>query len=300
MRILPIKIISFILVLLMNVSMITTVFAIERDSYSINGNYVQELIDMDDDQLKLLPIKEAKILFEKAFLVQADKYTEEEIRLGLNGLAFSLKFQNDMDKARELVESQPYKPVINSAITPFFSTNGSMSYSGEVGIAWIRDTKKGCSPLTLGEILSGTYTLEVDFITWDTAAAILAASANYNTFKDLLECTVNGIAGNVLSAYICNILGITGSVATVSSFAVGTVVGFGWNWLKNIDRSRMYNCFTSMNKSKNQYMKVEFMWSRNMVNKFYSVIPKTKWISNPFPEKFAEWYDDTFGYLYNY
>lgn len=299
MKKLSTKILSFILVLSMSISMAVPAFAAERNPYSVEGKYVQELIDLDKEQIKALSIKEAEVLFEKAFSVQTDDYTEDEIRLGLDGLAFGLKFQKAMDEIKATVETQPSYPSSNSIIMPL-STTGSVQYSGNIGVAWVRDTTSGHSPLTLGEILSGTYTLEVDFLTWDTAAAILAASANYNAFQDLAELVATGAAGTALSAYICSVLGITGGPATITSVAVGAVVGLGWNWLKNIDRSRMYDCFAGMNKSKNQYMKVQFMWSSNMVNKFYSTISKTSSISNPFSGKYGDWYKDRYGYLYSY
>lgn len=299
MKKLATKIMSFILVLSLSIPMTMTAFAAERDPYSVKGKYVQELIDLDKEQIQELSINEAEGLFEKAFSVPADDYTENEIRLGLDGLAFGLKFQKAMDEIKAAVETQPSSPYSNSIVTPF-STTGSVQYSGNIGVAWVRDTTSGHSPLTLGEILSGTYTLEVDFLTWDTAAAILAASANYNAFQDLVELVATGAAGTALSAYICGVLGITGGPATITSVAVGAVVGLGWNWLKNIDRSRMYDTFSSMSKSKNQYMKVEFMWSSNMVNKFYSTVSKTSSISNPFPKLYGDWYKDKYGYLYSY
>lgn len=271
---------------------LTALAAEERDPYTIEGQYVEELVQLSEEALEGLPIEQAEVLFEKAFSVPPNNYTEDEVRLGLDGLAFALKFQAAMDEIKKTVETEPSYPAATR------STTGSVSYSGNVGVAWIRDTTTGHSPLTLGEILSGTYTLEVDYITWDTAASILASSANYNAFEDLVSLVAAGATGTALSVYICSVLNLTGGPATVASVAVGAVVGLGWNWLSKIDRSNMYNCFTGM--SSNQYMKVQFMWSGNMVNKFYTTVSKGSTISNPFSGTYGDWYKDTFGYLYSY
>ncbi|WP_072971537.1 hypothetical protein [Tissierella praeacuta] len=52
------------------------------------------------------------------------------------------------------------KEVIETQLSSPFSTTGSAQYSGNIGVAWIGDTTSGRSSLTLGEILSGTYTFE--------------------------------------------------------------------------------------------------------------------------------------------
>lgn len=289
---LSIKIMSFILLLSLSFSLAIPALA-ERDPYSATGKYVQELVDLDNEQLKALSIEEAGVLFEKAYSVQAEDYTEDEIRHGLDGLAFALKFQKAMDEIKAAETQQ-------LSVSPMSDLSNFRSYSGDVGIAWIRDTTSGHSPLTLAEVLSDTYTLEVDYITWDTAATILAASASYNTFSDLLQLFAVGAGGTALGNVIISALGLTGVPATVASVAVGAVVGLGWDWLKSVDRSRMYDTFMTMNKSKNQYMKVEFMYSNHKVSKIYSLISKTSSVPNPFPGMWGDWKDNKFGYLYGY
>lgn len=152
MKKLATKIMSLVLILSLSISMTMPAFAVEDDPYSIESRYVQELIDLDEEQIKALSIEEAKVLFEKGFSVQVNNYTEDEIRLALDGLAFSLKFQEAMAEIKEVIETQPSSPFSNSIVTPF-STTGSVQYSGNIGVAWIRDTTSGRSPLTLGEIL---------------------------------------------------------------------------------------------------------------------------------------------------
>lgn len=112
----------------------------------------------------------------------------------------------------------------------------------------------------------------------------------------MTELLATGATGAALGTCICKALDISGVPATVSSVAVGAVVGLGWNWLKKLDRSNMYNCFKKMNK--NQYLKVQFLWSSNVVNKCYSRVTKTSTIENPYPGTYGTWHKNKYGYLY--
>lgn len=145
------KIMSLVLILSLSISMTMPAFTVGDDPYSIESRYVQGIIDLDEEQIKALSIEEAKVLFEKRFSVKSNNYIEDEIRLALDCLVFSLKFQEAMAEIKEVIETQLSSP---------FSTIGSAQYSGNIGVVWIRDTISGRSSLTLGEILSGTYTLE--------------------------------------------------------------------------------------------------------------------------------------------
>lgn len=297
------KFLSAFLALIMIFSISAPAFAANKgdttvDPYTIEGQYVQELVDLSEDEITELSLEDASTLFEEAFSVSALDYSEDEIRLALDGLSFGLKFQNDMNKIKENVEYESYDPTAPTT----FSTKSGKYYTGSVGVAWTRDTTSGHSPLTLGELLSGTYTLEVDYITVDTASSILASSADYNSYKDLAELVAVGAASSVLTNKVVAILKLAGWKATIASVAVGTAVGFGWNWLKNIDRSRMYDVFTTMDKSasKKDIMKVQFMWSGNMVNKFYTKMTRTNTLPNPFPDMYGTWYTNKYGYLYSY
>ncbi len=288
------KIISLVLAIVICFSNGASAFAVERQNpYDVEAQYVEELVSISDEELDKLNLKEAKALFEEAFQVSAENYSEDEIRLALDGLSFGLKFESRMNEIKDsgIVEIEPVPASTRS-------TTSGKTYSGDVGVAWIRDTTKGHSPLTLGEILSGTFTLEVDYLTWDSVASILAASASYSAFKDLTELTAEGAGGGVLGAYISKLLKLKGSPASIAVTVVGIALGFGWNWLQKIDRARMHDYFSHM--SKNQYMKVEFMWSSNAVNKLYTNVSKTKTIPNPFPGKYGDWHIDRYGYYYRY
>lgn len=269
-----------------------------EDLYAIEGQYVPELVEMEQETLDRMSIEEASRLFEKAFHVDSAGFSEKEIRMGVNGLSFALRFQGFIETFDNSIQLDSLPARNRAKAVP---AEDGCRYSGSKGVAWVRKTSTGYSPLTLGEILSGVYTLEVDYLTWDTVAAMLAASADYNAFKDLAELVAVGAGGAALAKAICTLLGITaGAIPTITSVAVGAVVGLGWNWLKSIDRSNMYKAFKKMSNAKTQYMKIQFLWASDMVNKCYSIVPKTEVIPNPFPGICGEWFTNRYGYMYGY
>lgn len=294
------KLLSLFMVCVMVLGMNMTVFASngnnssQTDPYTIEGQYVDELVELTAEEISELSLEDAKALFQKAFLVSANDYSEDEIRLALDGLAFGLKFQKDMEAVKAVTEHESaYQPVGAR------SSTGNKYYTGEIGVAWVRDTTSGHSPLTLGEILSGTYTLEVDYITWDTAASILTASLNESAFDQLVNYVGSNAAGTVIGNYIVKALGLKGKVAVVTTVVIGAAVAKGWDWFRHFDRDRMNTCFQDM-VEEDHLMKVQFMWASDMVNRLYTNVTKSNTISNPFPGTYGDWYTDKYGYLYNY
>ncbi len=284
-----VKVLSILLCLIMVFSLTTTGFAaeIQIDPYSVEGVYVEKLVTLSEEEIAALPLNDAQELFEEAFLISSEGFTEDEVRLALDGWSYALKVQTVMDTVREV------ERIAAS------STTSDKTYYGSIGLAWVRDTTSSGTPLTLGEILSGVYTLEVDYISWKTAATILAASSDYDIYEDLVGQVASGASGTVLGAIVCSALGITGTPATITSAIVGIAVSFGWSWLDNIDRDNMYECFEDMDED--EYMKVQFMWASDMVNKFYtSYSPSSYTFENPFPGTYGTWYTGTYGYLYSY
>jgi hypothetical protein len=159
----------------------------------------------------------------------------------------------------------------------------------------VRDTTK--SPLTLGEILFGVYTLEVDWLTYETVAIILAASADDNIYSELVDAVATNLAPATITAIICAVLGVP-TIPTITSIAVGTVVSLGWNYLRKIDRANMYDCWTTMN---NMYMmEVKFMYANGWLNRICTRKYRTVWIYNPFPGTYGYWHKDKYGILYSY
>ena len=85
------KIVSFLLVLSMIWAISATAFAQQKqDPNNIVGHYVEELVIMSDEELASLSLVEASLLFEKAFHVSSNSYSEDEIRMGISGLSFGL------------------------------------------------------------------------------------------------------------------------------------------------------------------------------------------------------------------
>lgn len=285
------KVIAVLLAPCMSMTLCVSALAAEAttDPYSIEAAYVEELVELTDEEIAALSESEARELFEKAFPVSSEEFSESEVRTVLDGWAFALKFQTFMNLAAQTDATRA---------TNASSTTANKTYYGSIGLAWTRDTTSSGSPLTLGELLSGVYTLEVDYISWDTASTILAASSDYDVFEDLKEQVAIGASGTTLGAIISAALGLTGTPAVVTSAAVGIAVSFGWNWLTSIDRANMYNCFEDMGR--NDYMKVQFMYASNMVNRIYTeYTPSSHTFENPFPGTYGEWHTGTYGYLYS-
>jgi hypothetical protein len=181
------------------------------------------------------------------------------------------------------------------------TTDNLDSYTGNIGVAWVRDTSPGRSPITFSEAFSGVYTLEVDFLAYHQAAAILAASKSFKSFTALSDA-----AGSGASSVICSSLGI-GDIS-VPSETVRSVVALGWPCLSSIDRDKMYNTFVYMAHS--DLMKVHCMMAGGMAIKGYSIYstttklnPDTQTytysnIANPSAGKYGFWRTDEFGCLF--
>lgn len=263
---------------------------IERDPYSIKGRFVPELVNLTKEEIYELPYSEASTLFEKAFNVRASNYNEKEVRVALDGLCYAFKHQINARKSSSSHTSLSTKGVSSQIV--------GIPYSGDVGVAWVRDTTDGKSPLSLGEILSGTYTLEVDFLTWDSAALILVESMDKNNLDELIKIASSTTATTAATAIICYLLDMSMSeISPITGAALSIAIGFDWSMLDKIDKTAMRNCFLEMNKRKNQYMKVELTWTPYTVERRYSKITKDTTIANPFKGKYGFWYKDRYGYL---
>lgn len=284
-------IITTLLVLCLGLIPYTTVFAEDYyvDPFTVEANYVEELVELSSEEINALPETEARRLFEESFLISSKAYSEDEIKLTLDRLAFIYNFENLL-----AVLSQ-----IEKAAAAPNSTTGDITYTGDIGVTWVRDVSDSGSPLTFGEILKGIYTLEVDYLSWSTVATILAASSDYDVFQDLVEQLSIGATGSALSATICAALELSSIPATITSVVVGAVVGVGWNWLKQIERSNMQSCFNQMRPD--QYMQVKFIYTINHIVRSYSVYtPSSGKFANPFPGTHGEWHTDKYGYFYTY
>lgn len=163
----------------------------------------------------------------------------------------------------------------------------------------------------MGEILSG-YTLEVDYITPETAASLLAASTDYDVYTDLTDHVLSGAPATVLTSIVLAALREAGYniswITFIASEVVALACDLGWSYLRNIEASRMYNCLNKMAPS--DLMKIEYAYSSTagVVSRIYSVYHPSYYYSNgvysyynipnPFPGKYGFWYEDECAYLY--
>lgn len=284
------RILSLFVVFALFFSSSSNVFAsseTEKRDYNIESRFVKELFLMDSTDIKSLSNNDSNQLFYKAFGVNAKTYPHEEVLLALEGLSNFYKIQqNSKSNSINLMAAKA-----NS------STKGNISYSQNKGLAWVRDTSSNKSPLKLGEVISGVYTLEVDYVSYAEIAIILAASADKNYFNELVEQVALGASSSTMTAIVAAQLGLTGLPVTITSVAVGAVVGVGWSWLKTIDRNNMFKCWEKMKK--NQFVKVSYVTASNMVNKTYSAYTPSKSVfTNPYPGTYGTWYTNKYGYLY--
>ena len=146
-------------------------------------------------------------------------------------------------------------------------------------------------PLLLLEALSGTYTLEVDYLTYKMAVTIYAAGSDYDFFTSLKNAGTTSVA----SALICAKMGLSDLV--IPSVIVSIVVGMGWDALSALDRSAMKDVLDQMSYS--SMMKVTFVTANNFVTKCYSLYsPSTTYnsaadnftyrnIANPYSGKYG-------------
>ena len=278
----------------------------------IYASYVPELVKLTDEEIEALSIDEVNELFQKAFKVSPQYFTEEEVRLAVKNLSIALKLQTLNELGKLAVSTVPTvkgneTSILATSSTSSSTTSNLSSYTGSIGVAWVRDTTR--SPLSLSEILSNTFTLEVDYITWGTAATILAASSDYSVFQDLKVYIAQGATVYAMTKLILKTLGLTGSAATITSEVVALVVSLGWNLLQNIQRDAMYNCFKKMRKDID-LMKINYMTVNGSIVRTYSVFSPSKYsvnskgvytyynIPNPYPGKYGYWYINKYAYLY--
>lgn len=280
------KILSLLLVFAMLFSISVTAFASEipQDPNEIYASSVPELKGISFEQIESFSENELDYYFEKAFPLDANDYTYEE--------------KLSVVKAISVAES--YQSIARATST----TSNLSSYTGNEGVAWVRDTTSGHSPLTFAEALSGTYTLEVDYLTYKMAVTIYAAGSDYNFFTSLKNAGTTSVA----SALICAKMGLSDLV--IPSVIVSIVVGMGWDALSALDRSAMKDVLDQMSYS--SMMKVTFMTANNFVTKCYSIYsPSTTYnsaadnftyrnIANPYSGKYGFWYTNQTGYLYSY
>ncbi len=280
------KLLSLLLALAMVFSMSATAFAsgVSQNPDEILASSVPELKGMSFEQIEAFSESELNYYFEKAFPLSADNYTHEE--------------KLSVVKAISIAES--YKSIARATST----TANLSSYTGDEGVAWVRDTTTGHSPLTFAEALSGTYTLEVDYLTYKMAVTIYAAGSDYNFFNSLKNAATTSVA----SALICAKMGIDDMV--IPSVVISIVVSMGWDALSALDRSALKDVLDQMSYS--SMMKVTFMTANNYLTKCYSLYSPTttynssadnftyKNIANPYSGKYGFWYADQTGYLYSY
>ena len=247
-------------------------------SENLTSAFVQELQEIDVSEIDSLPDDQIDYYFEKAFPLSAQDYSREEKTVVLRSVSTFQKFQN-------LV-------MVIAALDGESTKDAYASFSGDEGASWVRDTKK--SPLTFGEALSGTYTLEVDFLTYHKAVAVYGATIS----KSFFESLVSAGSASLASALICEKLGLKDLI--IPSSIISGLVSVGWDLLCTLDRDAIGNVVLDMKYS--DMMRVSFMTANGYLTKVYSkyVAPSTTYhpstttytyynIANPYPDLYGFW-----------
>ena len=247
-----------------------TAFA-DNDRYDVEGQFVQELYDMTDDEVVALSFPEAVGLFEEAYGVSADNYNEGEVRTAIRSLAFFLKLQPDGP----------------STYAASDSTTGSKYYTGDIGLAWVRDTVK--SPLTIGETMYG-YTFEVDHLSRYSGLVVSAANHSKSTFETIRDLAASGASSTKIGNIVKNALSLS-FTPLITAIQATAVIICGWNAVQALDATVFNN--KVLNMSDSQKIKITLMWSPyGVISKTYNVMDATTTYSNPLTGLYGYWHPD--------
>ncbi len=284
------KCFSFFLALVLCVSLVTPAFATEPSKHFYDNtpaNYVQELVDLSDDDIDALSSADVVRLFTLAFdNVPTSLFSESEMRSIISALSYGLKWTSNRVSQR------------SSSV----STSSSHYYNGNKGIAWIRDTDK--SPFTLGELAGGFYSLEYDFITPETIYSIIAAGTSKTNFEKLADAVLSNVSSDQMTSIIKKILisagiSLSGSIPLIATSVVSTILGFGYTWVSTADRDSLLKMAQTATNS--QYIRIEFMYNQNsnMVTRIATYVSRGN-LANPSSDKYGFWYPGQYAINYSY
>lgn len=273
------KTISFILVLAMVFSL-ATMLPVYADSMDELGDTtaerVPELAQITEEEIDAMDRETANEWFSKAFPT-VDPWILDETSIK-NSLKTLASFENYWQNRGE-------KLTASARAANAVSTQGSHYYSGQIGVAWVRDFDK--SPLTLSETVSLTYSFEFDWIS-RTQLATWIALQDKSLFEEIsIIVAEEGISA--AASYLISLLGIP--YAGAIAFALGVYFGIV-GMLSSSDMQQLNNICNTM--SDNQYMNVKYAYYSNYMIKDRYVVSKTNVISNPCPGVYGFWYDDEY------
>ncbi|MBF4692006.1 hypothetical protein [Fusibacter ferrireducens] len=242
--------------------------------------------------------KDIDLYFESIFSTKASMWRSEE---KYDALERVIALNNSFKSPEYQVFSRYSQEFESASVTSRSAINGC-TYTGSKGVSWVRDTTSNGTPLSWGELISGVYTLEVDFLPYNVVATLYALS----TDKSFFEMVKNAGTTATASALICKKAGIKG---VIGGGVIGFCVSLGWDLLSLLDRNALRDMMESMVLS--DLMRVDFVTASNMVTKCYSkYTTSVEWIdskqcfkylniANP-TGKAGNWHGGEPGYLYSY
>lgn len=258
----------------------------ENDELLLSESEKQDIRNLSSEQIDTL--------FSEAFDESAENYSQEEKTTALISIATVNKFSQATSTNRTRSSEDSYMGDLDS-------------YYGGVGVSWVRDIRSGKSPLKLLEALSGTYILEVDYLTFAETAAIAFASLEEDNFA----LFVNSGAPSIITTIITTAMNLDPK-AVITATTISTIVSAGWAKVSSMDSEAFAQATGEMKLT--DMLRVSFNTTNNStITKAYSVYtPKASVyddstdfyryydIKSPTPEKYGFWKPNEIGILRSY
>lgn len=286
------------LISLLSIIAIVTSFAAPAAAADYSGKtavFVLELAQMTEEQIEELPLKAAYGMMKAAFPdVPArivEDFEEEDLRVGLQMLAFSMKKQ----MLQEIMATEISTG--DASVMASDPTTGGYYYLGDYSIAWVRE-----SELSWNEIVSQSYVAEVDFFTKKTAGGILAAGQSREDFNEIVSAITGQVAGTVFrikieTYYIENDIPYDLSDIEFTQDIIEDLVSKGVEWFLNYERNSLKTAVSQVGA--NQVIKATVQWAGGYLARSFMVIDRPHPYPNPAPGKTGIWYPDEIEVIYS-
>lgn len=255
----------------------------------IYASFVPEFTALTDEEIATLTFDEACALFEAAFSVDSDDFSEDLIRTSIQNLGVA------------------YKHYYGRMAKRATSTKSSLSsYTGTGGVSWTRDLDK--SPFTLEEVSQFWWVVDVTYLTQGQAYTI-AAGMDVTVKELLVQAAVADAIPVGLEAAMRKALGLSANAKLPAYAGMAIKLSIGaLDLLKHAEAIEMFEYAQSMNED--DLLQVRFRVTGTSVIKEYEIVSVSttyttgsdnkriytfKDIPNPYPNYYGTWTKDDLG-----